>query len=119
MGNGLKSIFDLIQTSFRGEDSRLDFMSVWKGKELELFELTLESYLLDMMTVRMSFFAGYKAQRRNKGEAMFPNRSLRVDGKESWSVLILFQLPKQTRLSCLELLFEFRLALLPHPPPRT
>jgi len=109
----------LIQTSFRGEDSRLDFMSVWKGKELELFELTLESYLLDMMAVRMSFFARNKAQRRKKGESTVPNDRCVVDENESWSVLILFQLPQQTRLSCLELLFESRLALLPHPSPRT
>jgi hypothetical protein len=74
-------------------------------RRLELFELTLESYLLDMVAVRTSFFAGYKAQRRKREESTVPNVRCVVDVNESWSsVLILFQLPKQTRLSCLELL---------------
>jgi hypothetical protein len=71
-----------------------------------------------MMTMRMSFFAGYKAQRRKKGESTVSNVRCVVDENESWSVLILFQLPQETRLSCLELLSEFRLALLPHSSPQ-
>jgi hypothetical protein len=34
----------------------------------------------------MSFFAGYKAQRREKGESTVPNVRCVVDGEESWSV---------------------------------
>ena len=51
MGDSLQSILDLIETSLGGEDSCLDAVLaslIW-GWSWSLFELTLESYLLDMM----------------------------------------------------------------------
>ena len=49
MGDGLESIFDLIETPFWGEDSRLRRMLVGLKMKARAFELTLESYLLDMV----------------------------------------------------------------------
>src|SRR4051812_44143774 len=73
MGDSLKSIFDLIETTFWREDSSLGMLLAVLGSETACLLLTLESYLLDIIAVRNSFLYLNEAFRKDLKLRLFLN----------------------------------------------